>query len=102
MSDQTQTTLDRYLSSFPAMHAGKLRATLTKLQGFSGEYMRRYQYAERMLDVPGVRADYDQTPIRLYNGDPRDTWYEVGEVPKALVDYVVWLQKGKAVENVSD
>ena len=91
-SPSEKAILDLYLSTFPTMRAGKLRAILTKLQGFSGDYMRRHQYAERMFNVVGVRVDYDKTPIRLYNGGPHDSWYEIGQVPKALADYVTWLQ----------
>jgi hypothetical protein len=84
--------LDRYLSTFNPMRAGKLRVTLLKVQGFSGSYMPRHTWAEKMFDVPGVEVDYSKSPIRLYNGDEQTTWYDVGDIPKALADYVVWLQ----------
>ena len=80
---------EAYLARFDPMQAGKRRAALNRTQGFSGRYMKRYQFAET---AHGLRVDHDKKRLYLESG----SFYLFGDVTATLVDYIEWLANSES------
>lgn len=77
--------LNAYLETIEnPMQRGKTRKTLETTQGFSGEYMPRYEYAQKCA----LEGGYYIKNNRFYK--PNECFYEVKDVTKAFVDYFTW------------
>lgn len=85
--------LNEYLldiSRFPnQMVAGKAKAVLLREQGFSGEVMPRYKYAERCVEEGGYSLDDKRKQFIKPNG----CHYAWKDITLHLVDYFDWLSK---------
>jgi hypothetical protein len=74
------------------MEAGKVRNTLLRVQGFSGEIMPRHTYAEKRVAAGNVEIDWKR---KHYKNTADDTLYLFSDVTLALVDYTNWLLSRK-------
>lgn len=87
--------LERYLASLAPLARGKARAALERVQGFSGIYMPRHQWAER--NAATVWIDHDKARVML-----GASFYAFADVTGALVAYLAWMQRQGDASDVPD
>ena len=73
----------------------RIQATLDKIQGFSGVYCTRLEWA--INNFKAVQIDHDEK--RIYTGTDKVadnySFYEFKDVTKTLIDFMFWLQFNK-------
>lgn len=74
------------------MEVGKVRATLLREQGFNGQVMPRYAYAEQRVAAGNVELDYKR---KHYKNTDTGTLFTFKDVTMAVVDYTQWLIERK-------
>jgi hypothetical protein len=70
------------------MEVGKVRSTLLREQGFSGEVTPRHAYAEKRVAAGNVELDFKR---KHFKNPDTDTLLLFSDVTLAVVDYTDWL-----------
>ena len=86
-AEKAVTVLETYVDEVRPTNRRRVYGTLKRMQGFSGEILRRHVWAER--EFRRVSIDAVRQRVELPNG----CFYEFSDVTKTLVDYIVFLQR---------
>ena len=85
--EKAVTALGIYVDNVRPINRRRVYEALIRMQGFSGELLRRHVWAER--EYRNVSIDAVRQRVDLPNG----CFYEFNDVTKTLVDYIAFLQR---------